>query len=246
MQPLTDDPIDSPSAPPRPWTRELGWRVRHLFLLKTAGITAFTWLFFIGYFHLLRHPIHAPFVMPLTALDRGFPFVPQALWAYLSLWIYVGTAPSLQRSFAELVVYGFWVGGLCIAGLALFYFWPTQIPPIAIDVSGLAGFRTLQGVDAAGNACPSMHVAVAMFTVVRVHDVLRRVGAPGWLRAVNIAWFLAIALSTLAVKQHVALDAAAGALLGLAFALPSLRWRPASERIAGDVRQESARIAHAH
>jgi membrane-associated phospholipid phosphatase len=41
----------------------------------------------------------------------------------------------------------------------------------------------------------------------------------------NVAWFAAIAWSTLAVKQHVVLDVVAGALLGLAFALPSLRWR---------------------
>ncbi|HEY4066046.1 MAG TPA: PA-phosphatase, partial [Burkholderiaceae bacterium] len=185
QSPHHDTPAESPETPrppSLPWPRELGWRMRHLFLLKGVGITAFTWLFFIGYFHLLRHPIHAPFVMPLTALDRLVPFVPQALSAYLSLWVYVGTAPSLQRSFAELIVYGLWVGGLCITGLTLFYFWPTQIPPLAIGVSGLPGFQTLQGVDAAGNACPSMHVAVAMFTVIRAHDVLRRVGAPGWLR----------------------------------------------------------------
>jgi membrane-associated phospholipid phosphatase len=43
---------------------------------------------------------------------------------------------------------------------------------------------------------------------------------------VNAAWFVVITYSTLAVKQHVALDDAAGALLGVAFLVPSLRWRP--------------------
>jgi membrane-associated phospholipid phosphatase len=40
-------------------------------------------------------------------------------------------------------------------------------------------------------------------------------------------------MSTLMVKQHVVLDVAAGALLGIAFALPSLRWRPAPRRGIG-------------
>ena len=200
--------------------------MRKLFVLKFVGITAFTWLFFLAYFYLLRNPAHPVLVMPLTALDHWFPFVPPALFVYLSLWIYVGTAPGLELTFTELVVYGLWVGGLCITGLAFFYFWPTQVPPLAIDVTGMPGFATLQGVDAAGNACPSMHVAVAMFTAIRLEDVLRNVQAPRYLRLINRAWFIAIALSTLAIKQHVVIDVVAGALLGIAFAWPSLRWRP--------------------
>lgn len=200
--------------------------MRSLFILKAVGTTVFTWLFFIGYFHLLRNPAFPVTVMPLTALDALVPFQPHFLGAYLSLWLYVGVAPGLQPNFRELLVYGLWVGGLCLTGLGLFYLWPTQIPPLAIDVSGYPGFEMLQGVDAAGNACPSMHVAVAIFTAVRLEHVLREARTPLWPRLLNWLWFAAIAWSTLAVKQHVALDALAGALLGLAFALPSLRWRP--------------------
>ena len=227
-----DDPIKLPvsRAPAPGWAAEIGLRMRRLLALKLVGISGFTWLFFVGYFYLLKHPVHPVTVMPLTALDTLIPFQPQALFAYLSLWVYVGTAPGLQLRFSELVVYGLWVGALCLVGLACFYFWPTQVPPLKLDVTGFPGFATLQGVDAAGNACPSMHVAVAMFTVIRLEDVLRRAGTPGWLRLINRVWFIAIAASTLMVKQHVVLDVAAGALLGIAFALPSLRWRPAPDR----------------
>jgi len=230
-----NDPIKLRLLAPVPqgWAAEIGLRARRMLLLKLVGVTAFTWLFFIGYFHLLKHPMHPVVVMPLTALDHLIPFQPQALFAYLSLWVYVGTAPGLQLTFRELVVYGLWVGALCLTGLACFCFWPTQVPALAMDVSGFPGFVTLQGVDAAGNACPSMHVAVAMFTVIRLEDVLRRASAPAWLRLVNQVWFLAIALSTLMIKQHVALDVLAGALLGIAFALPSMRWRPAPGRHIG-------------
>ncbi|WP_162572375.1 phosphatase PAP2 family protein [Variovorax sp. PBL-H6] len=215
-----------PFHPPH-WRAELVFRMRHLLALKFIGVTVFTWLFFIGYFQLLRHPVHPMTVMPLTALDRLIPFQPEMLVAYFSLWFYVGLAPGLQRNFSELVVYGLWVGALCIAGLSLFHLWPTQVPLLMAGSSDFPGFALMQGVDAPGNACPSMHVAVAIFTAIRVDDVLRRTRSPVALRLANGLWFAAIAYSTLAVKQHVALDALAGALLGMAFAWPSMRWRPA-------------------
>ncbi|MEO7008657.1 MAG: phosphatase PAP2 family protein, partial [Caldimonas sp.] len=121
---------------------------------------------------------------------------------------------------------------MCVCGLAIFYFWPTEVPPLPHDIAALPGFAMLQAVDAAGNACPSLHVAAATFTVVRVAELLRHAVAPAWLQLINAAWFVAIVYSTLAIKQHVALDAVAGALLGVAFALPSLRWRPAARRTA--------------
>ena len=220
-------------APPDPqprWTAEIALRIRRYVLLKLVGTTAFTSLFFVGYFELLRHPVHPVVVMPLTALDRLIPFQPLTLFAYLSLWVYIGVAPGLQLTFIELIVYGLWIGALCLTGLAMFYFWPTAVPPMMPDVSGYAGFAMLQGVDAAGNACPSMHVAVAMFSVLWVEHLLRQSRVPPGLRLFNLGWFLAIVYSTLAIKQHVVLDVVAGALLGTAFAWPSLVWRPSPRR----------------
>jgi hypothetical protein len=228
-----------------PWRAEIAARMRLHWAVKAIGITAWTWLFFIGYFHVLRNPAYPATPMPLTALDRLIPFEPLALFPYLTLWLYVGFAPALQASFRALVVYGLWIGALCITGLALFYFWPTAVPPRLMDVSGFAGFALLQGVDAPGNACPSMHVAVAIFSAICLDDVFRRVGAPMVLRLINLVWLVAIAYSTLATKQHVALDALAGALLGAAFALPSLRWRPAVRPVAADP-QAAADIIGSH
>jgi len=229
-------------APLPAWPSELGFRIRRYFFVKTFGITAATWLFFIGYFYILRHPAYPVTLMPLTALDRLIPLQPPALVAYLSLWLYVGVAPALQRTFPELIVYGLWIGAMCLTGLALFYFWPTAVPPRPVDASGFPGFALLQGVDLAGNACPSMHVAAAIFTAIWVDHLLRLTRSPMALRAVNGAWFVAITYSTMAVKQHVALDVAAGALLGVIFALPSLHWRPGkggsgavSPRAAADI-----------
>src|SRR5260221_141675 len=70
---------------------------------------------------------------------------------------------------------------------------------------------------------------------LRVGQVRGPMGGPRWLRALNLGWFAAIAWSTLAPRQHVAIDVLAGAALGLVFVLPSLRCRPAAatERRAG-------------
>jgi membrane-associated phospholipid phosphatase len=218
------------TGPRRRWYVELGTRIGRSFVVTVIVTTLLTGLFLIGYLYVQRHPAYTPTIMPLTALDRLIPFQPQALLVYVSLWIYIGIGPGLQRTFAGVAVYGLWMCGLCIAGLAIFYFWPTQVPSLTLDATGFPGFVLLRRVDEASNACPSMHVAAAIFTAVRVDDVLRSTRSPLLLRLLNGAWFVVIAYSTLAVKQHVALDVAAGALLGLIFVLPSLRWRPGGGR----------------
>lgn len=190
-------------------------------VLATSCLTA---LFFVGYFYVQRHPLNAPTIMPLTAVDRWIPFQPRALWAYVSLWIYCGAGPGLQRDACALAAYACWLCALCLTGLSIFYLWPTQVPFMPVPAAEFPAIALLHRLDAVGNACPSMHVAVAIFTAVRVDSVLRSTCSPWWPRSLNFAWFIAIVYSTLAIKQHVLLDVAAGALLGLAFVWPSLHW----------------------
>ncbi|MFY9512562.1 MAG: phosphatase PAP2 family protein [Rubrivivax sp.] len=217
-------PLPLPAAPATRWHAELGRRVRRHPALKTLGISAFIALFFQGYFHMLRNPVFPVTEMPLTPLDAWIPFQPQALAVYLSLWLYVGVAPGLLLTLRDLLVYGLWAAALCLVGLACFYLWPTTVPPRTMDVSGLPGFALLQGVDGAGNACPSLHVATAVFTALWVRRLLAIVGAPAWLHGLNLAWVLAITWSTVAIRQHVVLDAVAGAVLGTLFAWAAIRW----------------------
>lgn len=135
--------LPEPTEAASRWTAEIGQRMRRLFWLKVIGVSVFTWIFFIGYFHLLRHPAYPVFEMPLTALDRLIPFQPAWLAAYVTLWLYVGIAPGLLLRLVELIVYGLWVAALCLTGLACFYFWPSAVPPLRVDVSHLPGFALL-------------------------------------------------------------------------------------------------------
>jgi membrane-associated phospholipid phosphatase len=233
MAPITtiraEGSVPPPAADVSAWS-EFTTLLRRGFIRTTISTSLLTWLFFIAYFGVQRHPSHAPQLMPITALDSIIPFAPAALLAYITLWIYVGVGPGLQRSVREFAVYGAWLCGLCVSGLVIFYFWPTRVPSAAALGNGFPGFSALHRLDESGNACPSMHVAVAIFTVVRVDEVLRRMRLPLPLRLANATWFALIVYSTLATKQHVVLDVIAGAILGLIFAGMSLRWRPVFAR----------------
>ncbi len=221
-----------------PWPTQLIRRVRHRFWLKLIGVSAFTWVFFIGYFHLLRNPVRPVIQMPMTALDQVIGHQPWAFWFYVSLWLYVGIAPGLMLKLRDLLLHGSWAAALCATGLLVFYLQPTAVPPHALspELAGHPGFALLQGVDAAGNACPSLHVATALFSAAWVQRLLRCAGAPRWLDVVSGVWLLLIVYSTMAIKQHVVLDVLAGALLGGLFAWASLRSLPGAGAAPGDAR----------
>jgi membrane-associated phospholipid phosphatase len=93
----------------------------------------------------------------------------------------------------------------------------------------------LKNLDAGGNACPSLHVATAVFSGIWLHRLLRRFGAPSWMPVINGVWCAGIVYSTIAIRQHVALDVLAGLALGLLAARLSLRIRALAE-IAGSTR----------
>ncbi len=210
---------------PTAWWVEARQRMSRHPIVKGVGTTAFMSLFFVAYFHVLRHPLFPVVQMPVTTLDRWIGFYPPALLAYASLWLYVGIPPALLGSFRELLRYGLWIAALCGAGLLCFLLWPTAIPAQAPGNPGFPGFQILAGVDAKANACPSLHVATALFSALWLNRLLGEIGAPAAVRAGNWLWFVLIVYSTLAIKQHVALDALAGLLLGTLFGLPSLRHR---------------------
>jgi membrane-associated phospholipid phosphatase len=176
-------------------------------------------VFFVAYVWLLRNPLHTPTVMPLTVFDRMIGFWPGALPLYFSLWFYVSLAPSLLIDRRELISYGLAAIGLSVIGLGIFFFWPTMVAPVDIDVLHHPSFAFLKSVDASGNACPSLHVAFAVFTAVWFERILRQMRTGIAVRVLNWLWCLGILYSTVATRQHVAIDVFAGAVLGLAVAV---------------------------
>ena len=182
-------------------------------------------VFFGAYFYLLKNPAFPTTKMPFTAMDRLIGFYPPALPLYISLWVYVSLPPLLLATRSELYRYGLAMAGTCLTGLAIFYFCPTAVPLADVDWTAHPGVDFLKNIDASGNACPSLHVATALFSGLWLHHLLRRFSGPHWLLGLNWLWCVGIVYSTLATRQHVAIDVAGGLVLGGLAAGLSLRRR---------------------
>ncbi len=182
------------------WLAALGRRFLTYCLTKSVGTTAGISAFFYGYFLVLRHPMNAMTVMPVTAIDELVGLTPVSpQWAvllsmavYCTLWLYVSLVPALLRTRSELVFYLLGVLSLSGAGLLVFLFWPTQVPHYVADWSGHPAIALMQGVDAGGNACPSLHVAFAVYSAFWHTRILREVAAPRSMSRFNWLWCAAI------------------------------------------------------
>jgi membrane-associated phospholipid phosphatase len=227
--------MDSRSAhsPGVGWLRLVGGRLHALFFEKLFGITAGMALFFAAYFWLLNNPRHPITTVPRIFIDRMVGFEPWAVVLYVSLWPYVTLAPALITSRRELFSYGWASTAMSFIGFATFILWPTAVPQVDFQLSLHSSLSILKTVDASGNAFPSLHVAFAVFTAAWLASLLREIRAGAALRAINWLWCLGIVYSTLAIRQHVALDAISGVILGAAVAFVHLRIiRPRTPRRA--------------
>jgi membrane-associated phospholipid phosphatase len=202
------------------------WRAIFLndFWFKFWGTSAFMLFFFWAYLFLLKNPEYPVTTMPLTEVDRWIGFSPLALIPYLSLWLYCSLPVMLMPTRTRLLNFGVWIGLMCLFALSIFYWWPNAVPPANIDWTQYPGVAFLKGVDAAGNACPSLHVAAAVYSSFWLYWLMRALRL-GWrMQLIQVVWGVAIVYSTMATKQHVSLDVLAGVLLGGAFAWAAKRF----------------------
>lgn len=201
------------------WHVRAARRLMHWWFFKATGTAAFMGIFFYSYFAVLRAPTGPVTIMPTTWLDDAIPFWPPAFYLYASLWLYTALVPALQPSLLRLLGYGCGIGALCLSGLVAFSFFPTAVPFGFADWLVDPSLSLLRSLDMGGNACPSLHVATALFSALCLRRLLLELGGPGWIRLLNWIWCALIVYSTMAIKQHVFWDVLAGATLALVFAL---------------------------
>ena len=205
------------SALPRTWYTRGAERLMHLWFFKATGTAAFMGIFFYSYFAVLHSPIGAVTIMPLTWADDWIIFWPPAFYLYASLWVYTALVPALQPSLLRLVAYGCGIGSLCLSALVIFSFFPTAVPYEFSSWFTDPSLSLLRSLDLAGNACPSLHVATAVFTAMAMKQLLRDLEAPPWVKQASWLWCGLIVYSTMAIKQHVLWDVLAGMVLGVFF-----------------------------
>ena len=88
------------------------------------------------------------------------------------------------------------------------------MPVWAIDWSRYPLLEFLKSADATGNACPSLHVAFAVYAGCWLSRMLHLLDAGRGWRGLNWCWCVLIVLSTMTTKQHVFLDVLCGIVLG--------------------------------
>jgi membrane-associated phospholipid phosphatase len=199
------------------WFSECSKRLMHLWFYKATGTALFTAIFFYSYFAVLKSPIYPVTIMATTSVDDWIAFWPPAFYIYASLWVYTALVPALQPNLLRLLGYGCGIGLLCLTGLVVFVFFPTAVPFSSTDWLTAPSLYLLRQIDLSGNACPSLHVATAIFTGLCLHRMLSSLACPRWLLVVNWVWCVLIVYSTMAIKQHVMWDVLAGILLALVF-----------------------------
>lgn len=219
----------SPSAA-RPWLAALWRRCTTLFPLKLVGNTVATLGFFPLYFWIMKNAGQA-WVLPLTAVDQLIAFWPALLPVYLSLWGYIALPVLLAKDKRELLSFSLGCAAMTALALLVFWFMPTAVPNFTVDTLPGTSLQFLKMVDSAGNAFPSLHVSFSVFACVVLARQLREVGAPAWLRVVNVAWAVGIVYSTMAVRQHVLIDVMGGFALGVLLGVAT-RQRPLAAPLA--------------
>jgi membrane-associated phospholipid phosphatase len=208
------------------WLRDARSRIGTRWVVKMVGTTVIMTAFFVAYFYLLNHARSPVTTVPAIFIDRMIAFRPGALPLYVSLWIYVPLAPALLVRGRDMRAYVAAVLALSAVGFVIFILWPTTIPRPELNPELAPSLAYLKAVDASGNAFPSLHVAFAVFTVLLFERLLREMRSGLLLRALNWAWCAGIVYSTIAIRQHVALDALAGMILGAIGGFALLRAMP--------------------
>lgn len=153
--------------------------------------------------------------MPMLGPDRWMPVLPWSAWIYFSLWVYICMPSSLMVRLNDLGYYLMGAALLSVCGLSIFFLLPTVVPSWGIDWTQYPTLLFLKESDAAGNACPSLHVGFAVYSGLWLARALRILGVAQCWRYANWLWCVLIVLSTMSTKQHVFVDVLCGAVLGV-------------------------------
>ena len=147
-------------------------------------------------------------------LDELVPFTPQFIVVYFGcfiFWIvnYVIIARGEKEACYRFFTADFYARLVCL--LEFFFFPTTNTRPI-LEGSGIwtEAVRFLYAVDPPTNLLPSIHCMASWFCYIGIRS---RKDIPGWYKLFSVITAAAVFYSTLALRQHVLLDVAAGILL---------------------------------
>lgn len=183
------------------------WRIKLLLLI---GLTL---VFTVPYVYLAHNALFPARILPMTWIDQAAGFDPQWVWIYQSVYLLTASLPWLADERAHLKRYLIGFATLAAVSFAIFVFLPTRCPRSDLEhATGM--YRLLLLYDGPYNAMPSLHVGFLFFTLCFVRRIQAPISRIFWWTL--IVWSASIAWSTLAVKQHYAVDLVAGVALAWA------------------------------
>lgn len=196
------------------WT-SIVLRVRAQLGLK-LWLTLLLWLAFcVPYFTVQRLRPLVPTAVPLTGIDHWIAFNPNWVFAYQSIYLLLPLLPWLCTRRNQLRSYALGFACTIIPAFACFVFLPT-IGPRPAEPSGHAAYAMMISYDGPGNAWPSLHIGLALYTFLfgwrLLPTELSRRSRAGYVFVATL-WTGLIGYSTLATKQHGFVDLPPGLLL---------------------------------
>ncbi len=205
-----------------------------------AAVIAAALYLFTNHLHFLE-----PQLLPMWALDRAIPFVPQMVWIYISEYIFFTTVYLTCKDITNTNKYLYSFLALQTVSVLIFIFWPTtyprdQFPLVASEMDSWTyyAFNSLRTSDSPASCCPSLHVSSVYLSAFVFLDDQRRKFPFFFL------WGTAIALSTLPTKQHYVIDVVTGFVMAVLFYWVFHRWvayEPISSKRSGSNIPRSAR-----
>ncbi|MEP7340389.1 MAG: fatty acid desaturase [Acidobacteriota bacterium] len=182
---------------------------------KLIVAAVLTLLVSVPYYAIQHLPLFAAHPMKATAIDLWVSFDDRAVFVYLSLYLLLPLPLLLIAKLDQLRQAAFGAGVIAVVSHLGFLFYPTSVPlprPLSNDTNIV--YRLMTGFDQPLNACPSLHASLAVFAVLWCGRLLRGKRWRWLMNGVIWTWAAAILYSTIATRQHVVWDLAAGAALG--------------------------------
>jgi hypothetical protein len=183
-------------------------RIRSRLSWKCVGAIAYVLTFAI-YLLIQRHGQDRAIVIPWTVFDLAIPVIPGLLVVYvLQLilaplpFLFISKGSDWLRAAATFTA----VAAVC---MACHWFLPTRLQAWAFAPGSALGW--LDSVDGRGNACPSLHAACAIVSLMLCHGLA---GVPRWAIVLSWLWVMVMLIACISLRQHTVIDLVVGLLIG--------------------------------
>ncbi len=165
--------------------------------------------YIVAYQLVNRFPFRDPVELPMTALDRAIPFVPEILPLYVSYLLYYFFTVARLKDDVEVSRVFYATHLQLVVSLAFFVLYPVRMPRELFYTEASYGWADTfwRWFDAPNNCLPSLHASNVM--------LLMQINSERPYRGLMLVLGAAIIASTLLVKQHYAVDLLAGVLVYL-------------------------------